>query len=58
MRFLSMVKYDENGTPPPKAFLDELCTSECLIDPWLGDVEARVLEEDTIQRRRKMQANK
>jgi hypothetical protein len=24
MRFLVMVKYDENGAPPPKAFLDAL----------------------------------
>ena len=32
---------------PPKSFLTN-CTSECLIDPWLGDVEARVLEEDSI----------
>lgn len=24
MRFLTLVKYDENGTPPPKAYLDAL----------------------------------
>ena len=24
MRFVTMVKYDENGTPPPKAYLDAL----------------------------------
>jgi hypothetical protein len=24
MRFLTMVKYNENGTPPPKAYLDAL----------------------------------
>lgn len=24
MRFLTLVKYDENGTPPPQAFLDAL----------------------------------
>jgi hypothetical protein len=24
MRFLTLVKYDENGTPPPRAYLDAL----------------------------------